>query len=172
MHYRMHPAVLFHLKQMREAMGCGDHAADSAACGTGHHGCGDHAHGPDSEGAHASEELPAQIFGVRRPLRYMAHKLDLDDAQVQQLARILNDLKTERAQAAVFHQRTVSAFADALTSAEFDEAKATEGLDLRIEAAQRLREAVRKALRDTHAMLSPEQRERLAFLLRSGALTI
>ncbi|MEO0813132.1 MAG: hypothetical protein AAFY60_09740, partial [Myxococcota bacterium] len=40
-------------------------------------------------------------FGVRRPLRFMAHRLDLDDEQVGVLAAILNDLKTERAQAAV-----------------------------------------------------------------------
>src|SRR5689334_11293210 len=32
----------------------------------------------------------AGAFGVRRPLRFLAHKLQLDDAQVAQLARILD----------------------------------------------------------------------------------
>src|SRR4051794_11042238 len=36
-------------------------------------------------------------FGVRRPLRFLAYKLELDDRQVSELARILNELKTERA---------------------------------------------------------------------------
>ena len=33
-------------------------------------------------------------FGVRRPLRFLAHKLELDEKQVVQLARILDELKT------------------------------------------------------------------------------
>src|SRR5262245_562614 len=61
-------------------------------------------------------------FGVRRPLRFLAHKLDLDDRQVAELARILDELKTERAQAEVDRRRTVSAFADALSGDAFDEA--------------------------------------------------
>src|SRR5207244_3357986 len=44
-------------------------------------------------------------FGVRRPLRFLAHKLDLDDRQVAALARILDALKTERAQAEVDRRR-------------------------------------------------------------------
>ena len=56
--------------------------------------------GPFSEG-----------FGVRRPLRLLAYKLELDHKQVEQLARILDELKTERAQAAVDDRRTLTAFA-------------------------------------------------------------
>ena len=52
-------------------------------------------------------------FGVRRPLRFLAHKLELDETQVAELASILNDLKTERAQAAVDDRRTVVEIADA-----------------------------------------------------------
>ena len=33
-------------------------------------------------------------FGVRRPLRYLSHKLDLDDSQTRRLAAVLNQLKT------------------------------------------------------------------------------
>jgi Spy/CpxP family protein refolding chaperone len=111
-------------------------------------------------------------FGVRRPLRFLAHKLDLEDRQVTELARILDELKTERAQAEVDRRRTVSAFADALAGDAFDEAKAGEGGELRVQSAQRVRDAVLKALRQIHAILNSEQRARLAYLIRTGTLAI
>ena len=51
---------------------------------------------------------PGGGFGVRRPLRFLAHKLDLDNDQVVQLARILDELKIERAQAAVDDRRALA----------------------------------------------------------------
>ena len=111
-------------------------------------------------------------FGVRRPLRFLAHKLDLDDRQVAELARILDALKTERAQAEVDRRRTLSAFADALSGESFDAAKAAEGGDLRASSAGRLRDAVLKALREIHAVLNPDQRLRLAYLIRTGTLAV
>src|SRR5262245_7017696 len=77
-------------------------------------------------------------FGVRRPLRFLAHRLGLDDRQVAELARILDELKTERAQAEVDRRRSLSAFADALAGEAFDAAKAGEGADLRVRSAERL----------------------------------
>ena len=71
-------------------------------------------------------------FGVRRPLRFLAHKLGLDDRQVTEMARILNELKTERAQAEVDRRRTVAALADALAGDAFDAAKAGEAGALRV----------------------------------------
>ena len=111
-------------------------------------------------------------FGVRRPLRFLAHKLDLDDRQVAELARILDALKTERAQAEVDRRRTLSAFADALSGEAFDAARAAEGGDLRASSAGRLRDAVLKALREIHAVLNPDQRLRLAYLIRTGTLAV
>jgi Spy/CpxP family protein refolding chaperone len=111
-------------------------------------------------------------FGVRRPLRFLAHKLDLDDRQVAELARILDELKTERAQAEVDRRRTVAALADAVTGDTFDSAKAGEGGDLRVQSAERLRGAVLKALQQIHAILRPDQRARLAYLIRTGTLAI
>jgi Spy/CpxP family protein refolding chaperone len=111
-------------------------------------------------------------FGVRRPLRFLAHKLNLDDRQVAELARILDELKTERAQAEVDRRRTVSAFADALAGDAFDDAKAGEGGALRVKSAERLRDAVLKALRQIHAVLNAEQRVRLAYLIRTGTLAV
>src|SRR5436309_8370146 len=83
-------------------------------------------------------------FGVRRPLRFLAHKLDLDERQVAELARILDELKTERAQGEVDRRRSLTAFADALAGEAFDAAKAADAGELRVESAQRLREAVVK----------------------------
>ena len=110
--------------------------------------------------------------GVRRPLRFLVYKLGLDDRQSAELARILDALKTERAQTAVDYRRAVSAFADALAGGVFDQAKAGEGGTLRVQSAERLRVAVQKALEQIHAVLNPEQRERLAYLIRTGAITL
>jgi Spy/CpxP family protein refolding chaperone len=111
-------------------------------------------------------------LGVRRPLRFLVHKLGLDEPQITELARILNELKTERAQAEVDHRRTVAAFADAVAGDAFDTAKAGEGGDLRVKSAERLRDAVLKALQQIHAVLKPDQRARLAYLIRTGTLTL
>lgn len=111
-------------------------------------------------------------FGVRRPLRFLADRLGLDERQMATLARILDDLKTERAQAEVDRRRTLAAFADALGPDAFDAAKAAEAGELRVASAGRVREAVIKALRDIHAVLNPDQRQRLAYFIRTGTLTV
>ena len=105
-------------------------------------------------------------------MRFLAYKLELDDAQVAALAKILDDLKTERAQAEVDRRRTVAAFADAVAGSAFDGARAEEGGRLRTDSAERLRGAVLKALQAIHALLEDEQRSRLAYLIRTGTLSI
>jgi Spy/CpxP family protein refolding chaperone len=122
--------------------------------------------GPADEG----QEGGGGGFGVRRPLRFLAHKLDLNERQIAEFARILDQLKTERAQAEVDRRRTMAAFAEALSGDAFDSAKAGEGGDLRVKSAANLREAVLKALQEIHAVLNAEQRIQLAYLIRSGAL--
>ncbi len=111
-------------------------------------------------------------FGVRRPLRFLAYKLDLDDAQVHRLAEILDDLKIERAQAEVDDRRTLTSFAEALAGEGFDAAKAAAGATLRNESADRVGKAVVRALERIHALLEPEQRERFAYLIRTGAVIL
>jgi len=111
-------------------------------------------------------------FGVRRPLRYLAFKLSLSEAQVAELAAILDELKIERAQAAVDARRSTSGLADAVASASFDEGKAAEAGTARVKGAERLREAVTRALRRIHAILDDEQRKKLAYLLRTGVLSV
>ena len=156
----MHPGFFHHWRRARSRAQAGVHAQHGggyeAAAGADHgHG---HGHGP--------------MFGVRRPLRVMANELELDDEQVEQLARIIDELKTGRAQAAVDERRSVGAIADALLEGAFDRDKLKAALDLRVTSAEGLRDAVLAALGSTHAMLRPEQRKKLAYLLRSGQITI
>lgn len=90
----------------------------------------------------------------------------------EEFARILDELKTERAQAAVDDRRTTAAFADALGLEKFDDAKALEGGTLRVRSAERLRDAVLKALAKIHATLDQAQRAQLGCLIHTGTLSI
>jgi Spy/CpxP family protein refolding chaperone len=111
-------------------------------------------------------------LGVRRPLRFLAHKLDLDEPQISELARILNDLKTERAQAEVDDRRSLAEFADAVAGDTFDAVKAGSAGERRVQSAAKVRETLVRALEQIHTLLKPDQRQRLAYLIRTGVLTI
>ncbi len=172
----MHPAFYFWWKHARRH-GCGPNEAHASACGPG----GGGRHGPHrGEGPGPFEARfggPEDAFfggpfGVRRPLRFLANKLELSEAQMADLARIIDELKTERAQADVDHRRTVAAFADAVEGAAFGAERAREGGDLRVKSAERVREAVISALAKIHALLDEEQRKRLAYLIRTGVVTL
>jgi Spy/CpxP family protein refolding chaperone len=95
-------------------------------------------------------------------LRFLAYKLGLDEAQVTELAAILHELKTERAQAEVDSRRTTSALADAVAAEPFDEAKAQAAAGERVKSAERVQAAVSRALGRIHALLRSEQRAKLA----------
>ena len=109
---------------------------------------------------------------MRRPLRFLAWKLELTEPQLARFAAIINELKTERAQAAVDDRRALTLLADAATGAEFDTAKASEAATLRTESARKLQARVSTSLAEMHAVLDPEQRARLAYLLRTGTLVM
>ncbi len=111
-------------------------------------------------------------MGVRRPLRFLAWKLQLDEGQVKHVATILDQLKIERAQAEVDDRRAVSLLAEAAEGEAFDRTKADEAATLRTKSAQLVQRKVVESLERLHALLSPEQRERLAYLLRTGALAM
>jgi Spy/CpxP family protein refolding chaperone len=111
-------------------------------------------------------------FGVRRPLRFLAYKLELDEKQVAELARVLDELKTERAQAEVDNRRTLAEFADALSGEAFDAAKAAAAGERRVNSAAKLRDTLVQSLQKIHAILNPEQRSRLAYLIRTGVLAV
>jgi Spy/CpxP family protein refolding chaperone len=126
-------------------------------------------HGPFGGGGRGDDE-DGGGFGVRRPLRFLAFKLGLDEKQVAELARILDELKTERAQAAVDDRRSLADFAEALSGEAFDTARATAAGERRVASAAKLRDAVAKALSQIHGILNPDQRGRMAYLIRTGVL--
>jgi Spy/CpxP family protein refolding chaperone len=160
-----------------ESAGCGPRggpwgphsAPDGEGHGHGHrHG---HSHGGDGGGGvGGGDEFGG--FGVRRPLRFLAFKLELDEPQVAELAAVLSDLKTERAQSAVDQRRTTASLAEAVAGESFDQARAKTAAEERTRSTERVQAAVVQALGRIHALLKPEQRSKLAYLLRTGALSI
>ncbi len=165
----MYPGFISHWRRERRGesrvgMGCGPSAYRGR-----HH---DWEFRAAPEDAEAGFGFGGGAFGVRRPLRFLAYKLQLEEAQVAELARILDEIKTERAQAAVDHRRAISSFADAIEGELFDENKAQAGASLRLQSADRLRGAVVTALSRLHELLDSQQRARLAYLIRTGTLSI
>lgn len=168
----MHPGFFWHRRRHRHRH---EEGAEAVGCGPcGHGGWGAGGFGPPMFhfGGRHGEDFGGGSFGVRRPLRFLAWKLELEQDQVAEFAKILNDLKTERAQAAVDTRRSTSALADAVAGEAFDEAQVIEAASVRVKTAEQLRDAVVKALGRMHAVLDAEQRERLAYLIRTGALSI
>ncbi len=164
----MHPGFMYWWKHRGGDCGSESHAS----CGgwRGQHGGG--WHGDPREWARAGEHGGGGEFGVRRPLRFLAYKLELDEKQVGELARILQELKTERAQAEVDQRRTIAGFADAVAGDAFDQKKADDAAALRVQSAEKLRAAVTRALAQIHALLTKEQRDQLAYLIRTGVVTL
>ena len=161
----MHPRMMSHGSHRHSESCCSPRTEGSTPSSPGH---GERYYfGGESAGG-----FGAGPFGVRRPLRFLAWKLQLEDAQVESMATILNELKTERAQAAVDDRRTLTAFADAVAGESFDEARAGEAAGQRVKSAERLQGTVAKSLGRIHGLLNPEQRSRLAYLIRTGALAL
>lgn len=165
----MYPGTIYWWLRRRESARCGPRA-----------GCG--SDGWERRGRERRHErqaarsdagdLGGAAFGVRRPLRFLAFKLGLDDRQVAELARILDALKTERAQAEVDGRRAMAGLADAVGASQFDPQRAREAASLRVQSAERVRDAVTRTLEELHALLDPEQRARLAYLIRTGTLHV
>ena len=164
----MYPGMMGWLRARRHG-----HCGQGAGAGGGHgHGEGGWQAGGWHGNGGGDDMGGGGHFGVRRPLRFLAYKLNLNEQQVGELAKILDELKTERAQAAVDDRRTTASFADALGLETFNADKANEGGALRVLSAEKLRNAVVKALGRIHAVLDQQQRTQLAYLIRTGVLSI
>ena len=168
----MHPGFMAWWKRHGHGS-CGTGA--EAHCGPeggGWRGWAGHGHG---EGRHAGPGLGADEgggFGVRRPLRFLAYKLELSEEQISKLAVVMSELKTERAQAAVDQRRRTTALADAIEGAAFGTDKVSEAIAEEAKSAARLQAAISKALGAIHGILDEAQRRKLAYLLRTGQLLI
>jgi Spy/CpxP family protein refolding chaperone len=167
----MHPGFMGWLRRQHaeyHASGHGTHAEHPRGdwpgrCGSRHHGWHQASHGFDEHGGG---------FGVRRPLRFLAHKLELSDDQVGQFAAVLDRLKTERAQADVDYRRRTASLAEAFEGASLDLARVDAANEEQARSAERLRVSVKAALEQMHALLDAEQRKKFAYLLRAGILSI
>jgi hypothetical protein len=166
----MHPGFLWYWNRRH---GC--RAAYSyAACGPS---TGAHGFRVETElrlgGARLDEDaFGAAPFGVRRPLRFLGWRLHLRPEQLEQAARILEQLKIERAQPAVDLRRSAAELADAVAGGAFDGARAAAARERRLEAARRVEDAIRRALEELHGMLDERQRAQLARLIRTGEIRL
>ena len=106
---------------------------------------------------------------MRRPLRFLSHKLGLTSDQVATLAEVLADLRTERAARDVEHQRAQKLYADALKADTFDAEAAKRARDQVVAAHIAQQAAITTALERLHAELSADQRAQLSAILRTDA---
>lgn len=111
-------------------------------------------------------------FGVRRPLRYLAHRLDLDENQVRRMAAVLNQLKTEREQASLDEKRTVANLAGLLTEGTPTLEDCKKQLSGRISAAEHMVEETAKAIVALSELLDEDQMAEFIDLLLTGEFTL
>ena len=97
----------------------GGHEGMGHCHAAGHFGRGG---GPHGHGGGPGRGPFGHGGGARRPLRFLVHKLELDERQASQIAKILEALKIERAQAEVDDRRATASFADAIEGEAFDAA--------------------------------------------------
>ena len=107
------------------------------------------------------------MFGIKRPLRFLIRKLELDEEQVMVVMDAMSDFRIERDQAGIEARRARKVLVSALTGDEFDREKAAEAVEQQVESHRRLREAFVDALERVHGILNAAQREKLSFLLGS-----
>ena len=111
-------------------------------------------------------------FGVRRPLRYLAYKLELDESQTRRMARVLNQLKTEHEQAELDEKRTVASMAALLEDGTPTLDEVREALAGRVQSAEVLQEETAKGLVAISDFLDDDQRDEFINLLLTGSVTL
>ena len=111
-------------------------------------------------------------FGVRRPLRYLTHHLELDESQVRRMATVLNSLKTEREQAELDEKRTIAAMAGLLEEGTptLDEVRGV--LDVRVKSAEQLKEETAKSVVAISDFLDEDQRQEFIKLLLTNSVSL
>jgi len=111
-------------------------------------------------------------FGVRRPLRYLSYQLDLDESQRRQIAIVLDRVKTEREQATLDEKKMTAELADLVVDPEVSSDSLESALAARVLSARQVQTHIAHALKEIISALDPDQREELAYLLRTGAFRI
>jgi len=111
-------------------------------------------------------------FGVRRPLRHLAWKLNLTEAQVRDVVDVLDRLKTAYNQARLDQDRSTSEIAAVFAASAFDADKVGSALSMRTRATDALNQELLTATRRIFDLLNEDQRRDFAYLLRSGAFVL
>jgi Spy/CpxP family protein refolding chaperone len=111
-------------------------------------------------------------FGVRRPLRHLAWKLNLNETQVRDVVDVLDRLKTAYNQARLDQDRSTSEVAAVFSATEFDSERVSAALATRTRATDVLNQELLGAVKRIFELLSEEQRREFAYLLRSGAFVL
>ncbi len=127
--------------------------------------------------AYSSRREEEAVFGSaglggRRPLRFLAYRLEMSRDQVHEASRVLERLRIEREQAAVDLRRASADIADAIDNETFDVERAEAASAERVEVAGNVRRAVTTALKELHELLDDDQRTRLAMLVRSRSIRL
>ncbi len=112
------------------------------------------------------------MFSVKRPLRFLSHKLDLSDDQLLVVADILSDYRLDRDAADVERRRAKKALTTALKTDTFDREAADAAVERQHQVHRELQERFVDALERLHGALDESQREKLAFLLGSLDLEV
>ncbi len=112
------------------------------------------------------------MFGVRRPLRYLAWKLELSEEQTRALVEVLDRLKTAYGQSKLDRDRSTSDIASLFGAASFDADRIDVALEGRTNATRTLNGELSAALRRIFELLDENQRREFAYLLRSGGFTL
>lgn len=107
-------------------------------------------------------------FGGRRPLRFLARRLDLSEDQFRRVAAILGDLRTAREQAALDARRAMATYAAGLELDAFTADAVADAGAQRAASARAMHDAMVTALKTLHEILDEEQRADLAMLLREA----
>jgi Spy/CpxP family protein refolding chaperone len=98
--------------------------------------------------------------------------LNLDDRQIQVFAEVIEDWKTEYAQAKVDGRRMRKQLTESIAGDVFDSDAAEAALMARTESVGRVHSAMSAGLEQLHGALSPTQRAALAMLVRTGEITL
>src|SRR5262245_53137227 len=107
-------------------------------------------------------------FGMRRPLRHLAWKLQLSESQIRDVVDVLDRLKTAYSQARLDQDRSTSEVAAVFSAPEFNGERVSTALATRTRATDVLNGELLAAIKRIYELLNEEQRHQFAYLLRSG----
>lgn len=111
-------------------------------------------------------------FGVRRPLRYLSHRLDLDESQTRKMATVLNALKTEREQARLDETRTNAALAELMAKGTPTQEEVKEVLEPRVKSTETLNTETARSVISISEFLDEDQRKEFINLLLTGSISL